>query len=185
MDFTTIINAGRTIMGVLSGNPQNEPMHYGEVFGTWSYLASTKGLLVGYQTLANHAGDQDLKKFLEDLIRSMKPEIEQVENLLKANGIAPPPSAAEKPVANLESIPAGARFTDMEISANLTRDMALGLVACSSVMGQCIREDIAVMFGQFHMTKAQFGARLLRMNKEKGWLVPPPLNVQTPELVHA
>jgi len=44
--------------------------------------------------------------------------------------------------------------------------------------GQCIREDIALMYGQFHMKKAQYGAKLLRMNKEKGWLVPPPLNVK-------
>lgn len=39
-----------------------------------------------------------------------------------------------------------------------------------------IREDIAMMFGRFHMQKATFGAKLLRMNKEKGWLVPPPLH---------
>ena len=25
-------------MGILSGNPQNEPLHYGEVFDIWSYL---------------------------------------------------------------------------------------------------------------------------------------------------
>lgn len=54
-------------MGILSGNPQNEPMHYGEVFGIWSYLSTTKGLLVGYQTFINHTGDKDLKNFLEDL----------------------------------------------------------------------------------------------------------------------
>jgi hypothetical protein len=29
------------------------------------------------------------------------------------------------------------------------------------------------------MKKAQYGAKLLRMNKEKGWLVPPPLNVKS------
>jgi hypothetical protein len=42
-----------------------------------------------------------------------------------------------------------------------------------------------MMFGNFHTTKAQYGARLLRINKEKGWLIPPPLHVQAPELVHA
>jgi hypothetical protein len=25
---------------------------------------------------------------------------------------------------------------------------------------------------------------ILRMNKEKGWLIPPPLHIQTPELAH-
>lgn len=43
-------------MGIMSGNPQEEPMHYGEVFGAWTYLSSTKGCLVAYQTFLNHAG---------------------------------------------------------------------------------------------------------------------------------
>lgn len=29
-------------MGILSGNPQNEPMHYGKVFGAWSYVLTKK-----------------------------------------------------------------------------------------------------------------------------------------------
>lgn len=41
-----------------------------------------------------------------------------------------------------------------------------------------------MMFGQFYATKAQFGSRLLRMNKEKGWLIPPPLHMDTPEPAH-
>lgn len=43
-------------------------------------------------------------------------------------------------------------------------------------MGEAIREDIAMMFGQFHVQKAALGAKALRLNKEKGWLVPPPLH---------
>lgn len=171
-------------MGILSGNPQNEPMHYGEVFGVWSYLSTTQGLLVGYQTFINHTGDADLKRLLEDMTQSMKQEIEQVENLLKANGIGLPPSPPERPIASLESIPVGARFNDPEISVSVARDIAVGLVSCSQIIGQSIREDIGMMFNQCHATKVQYGGRLLRMNKEKGWLIPPPLHVQTPELAH-
>jgi hypothetical protein len=45
-------------------------------------------------------------------------------------------------------------------------------------MGQSIREDIGMMFGQFHLKKAQFGVRVLHLNKEKGWLLPPPLHLK-------
>ncbi|WP_456277741.1 DUF3231 family protein [Bacillus sp. AK128] len=169
-------------MGILSGNPQNEPMHYGEVFGTWSYLSTTNQLLACYQTYINHNGDDDLDDILRDMTRSMKDEIKQVENLLKTNGIALPPAPPEKPVANVENIPAGARFTDPEIAAAVSMNLAQGLVTCSQIMGQCIREDIALMYGKFHTTKATFAARLLRINKEKGWLIPPPLHLSTPEL---
>jgi hypothetical protein len=43
-------------------------------------------------------------------------------------------------------------------------------------MGQCLREDIAMMFGKFHAERSLFGAKMLRLNKEKGWIVPPPLH---------
>lgn len=167
-------------MGILSGNPQDEPMHYGEVFGTWTYLIVSKGCLVSYQTFVNHVGDDDLKKLLEEAIQGIKTENQQVEELLKTNGIAPPPTPPERPVANLEDIPTGARFADPEISAALSMDLAKGLVACSTMMGQSIREDIAAMFGQFHINKALLGAKVLKLNKEKGWLVPPPLHLDTP-----
>ncbi|WP_025025711.1 DUF3231 family protein [Caldalkalibacillus mannanilyticus] len=173
-------------MGILSGNPQEEPMHYGEVFGVWSYLTALKGRVAEYQTLINHTGDGDLKSFLEDRLKNeIKPSIQQVEELLKANGIALPPAPPERPVANLESIPVGARINDAEIAIAVSKEIAMGLVTCSQIIGQCIREDIIQMFVQFHTTKLQYGGRLLQLNKQKGWIVPPPLHVKTPEPVHA
>lgn len=43
-------------------------------------------------------------------------------------------------------------------------------------MGESIREDIAMLYGQFHIAKTQIGAKILRLNKSKGWLVSPPLH---------
>ncbi|HEY4552266.1 MAG TPA: DUF3231 family protein [Bacillaceae bacterium] len=168
-------------MGILSGSPQNEPMHYGEVYGAWSFLMAGKGKLAGYQTAINHAGDGDLKELMEEAIHLIKNENQQIEELLKVNGVALPPSPPERPGANLEDIPAGARMLDQEIGAAMSADSAAGLVACSTMIGNSIREDIGMMFGQFHMNRAQLGAKLLKLNKEKGWLVPPPLHLMTPE----
>ena len=171
-------------MGVLSDNPIKEPMHYGEVFAVWSYLNAAKGALVGYQVFLNHAGDQELRTFIEDIIRDgIKPQIEDTEKLLKENGVALPPTPPERAVANRESIPVGARFNDPEIAYTMAQGIAATLVACSQIMGQSIREDIGVMFGQFHLKNAQYGLRLLRLQKEKGWLVPPPLHVNEGEAV--
>lgn len=168
-------------MGILSGNPKDEPMHYGEIFGTWTNLLTNNGLISGYQAFINHTGDQDLKKLIEEAIEGLKNENKQIEELLKANGIGLPPAPPERPIAKLEDIPVGARFSDPEISASVSRDVAAGLVACSQVIGQSIREDIGVMYGQFHLAKAQFGAKMLKLNKEKGWLIPPPLQVKASE----
>lgn len=77
-------------MGILSGNPQNEPLHYGEVFDIWNALLTMQGAIAGYQVYINHTGDEDLKRFLENLIENdMNSEIEA---LLKVNGVALPPA---------------------------------------------------------------------------------------------
>lgn len=163
-------------MGILSGNPKEEPMHYGEVFGTWTFLATVKGLISGYQTKLNHVGDEDLKKLIQEFIELGQQESKQIEALLKENGVGLPPTPPDRPNACLDDIPTGARFQDIEIAAALARDISAGLVSCSTIIGQSIREDIAMMFGQFHIQMAAFGAKVLRLNKDKGWLVPPPLH---------
>ena len=163
-------------MGIMDGNPKNEPMHYGEVVGTWAYIGANNGLISGYELFINHAGDKDLIKLLQESIKMMKNENDDLLKLLKVNGVTPPPSLPERPNASAEEIPVGAKFSDQEISATVSINVGQGLVSCSEVMGQCLREDIAVMFGKYHTERAFFGAKMLRLNKEKGWLVYPPLH---------
>lgn len=97
-------------MGILSGNPKDEPLHYGEVYGVWAFLTAAKGLVAGNQTHLNHAGDEDLRKLIEEAIHASQQEIKQIETLLKDNGVGLPPTPPERPKAALEDIPAGARF---------------------------------------------------------------------------
>lgn len=164
-------------MGILSGNQKDEPLHYGEIFAMWTNLAGCNGMIAAYQTFQNHAGDEELKKLLEEYIQLSKEEVTKLEQILKANGVALPPAPPERAQASHEHIPPGAKFNDPEISASLTIDTGASLVACSQAMGQCTREDIAMMYAQFHMAKAQLGYKLLRLNKKKGWLVLPPLHL--------
>lgn len=164
-------------MGILSGNPKEEPLHYGEVFDLWASVLAGNSMIAGYQTMINHAGDNDLKKLLVEAIEICQQEKKQVEEILKENGVGLPPASPEPPEACLEDIPVGARIPDPAISATLSADIAAGLVAISQVIGKSIREDVAMMFGQFHVQKAALGAKVLRLNKEKGWLIPPPLHL--------
>ncbi|WP_042356142.1 DUF3231 family protein [Bacillus rubiinfantis] len=164
-------------MGILSGNPKEEPLHYGEVFDIWASDLAGNAMIAGYQTMMNHAGDEDLKKLLLEAIALCQQEKKQIEELLKENGIGLPPAAPEPPEACLEEIPIGARIQDPAIAAALSADIAAGLVLFSQVIGKSIREDVAMMYGQFHTQKMALGAKVLRLNKEKGWLIPPPLHL--------
>ncbi|MCM3627907.1 DUF3231 family protein [Paenibacillus glycanilyticus] len=172
-------------MGILSGNPKDEPMHYGEVYAVWQASMAAKSAVSCYQAYLNHAGDKDLKKALDALIDQAKLEIKELDVLLTDNGITPAPTPPERPPVKLEDIPAGARFADSEIAAGIGVDVSAGLVACSQAMGQSIREDIGALFGKYHVAKAALGLRILEMLKDKGWLVPPPLQLKRPEPVKA
>lgn len=164
-------------MGILSGNQTEEPLHYGEVFTMWSNLLGCYGMIATYQTFYNHAGDEELKKLIEEFVQVAKEEVSKLESILKANGVALPPAPPERAEANADHIPPGAKFNDPEISAALTIDTGSSLVACSQAMSTSTREDIAMMYGQFHLMKAQLGYKLLRLIKKKGWLVLPPLHI--------
>jgi hypothetical protein len=166
-------------MGILSGKPQDEPLHSGEVFNLWSHLHGTKGNLVTLQIFSNHAGDHDLKVLIEDLMENcIKQEEQQVEVILKENGIRLPPAPPGRPNVAIEDIPAGARFNDPEIAELITKNLTIAKMYDSYIMGIAIREDIASMFNEFHTQKAEYADKLLKLNKEKGWLVPPPLNLK-------
>ncbi|MRN54756.1 DUF3231 family protein [Paenibacillus monticola] len=171
--------------GILGGNSKEEPMHYGEIFSVWQASMVAKGAISCYRAYGYHSGDHDLKKVLGDLIDQAELESSECDKLLADNGIASAPVMPERPQTKLEDIPVGARFTDPEIAAKIAADIAVGLVACSQVMGQSIREDIGALFAKYHLTKAALGVKILHMNKEKGWLIPPPLQVKRPETVKA
>ncbi|CAM3719461.1 DUF3231 family protein [Mesobacillus zeae] len=166
-------------MGILNGNPKDEPLHSGEIFSLWSHLLDTKGFLVTLQVFINHTGDHDLKVFLGDLSENcITQEEQQVETILKENGIRLPPAPPDRPMVHVEDIPAGARFNDPEIASLTGRELFAGKVLCSYIMGISIREDIAAMYNEFHTQKAEYHEKLLQINKQKGWLVPPPLNIK-------
>jgi hypothetical protein len=172
-------------LGILGGKAKDEPLHYGEIFDLWAFSMKAKGCISAYRAYSYHAGDTELKKILNELIDQAELEVSECDTILTHNGIAPSPKLPERPEAKQSEIPIGARFTDQEIAAMIGADTSMSLIACSQIMGKAIREDIGMLFGKYHATKAAFGLRILRLNKERGWLIPPPLQITRPELVQA
>ncbi|MFD1957267.1 DUF3231 family protein [Paenibacillus thailandensis] len=172
-------------MGILSGNPKEQPLHFGEISGLWAASMAAKGAVSCYQAYMSHSGDKDLKKILEDLIDQARLEIKECDALLTENGVLPAPALPERPPVKWEDIPPGARFSDPEIAAKIAADNSICLAAFSQNIGQAIREDVAALFAKYHLTKTALSARILQMNKDKGWLVPPPLHVKHDEPVKA
>ncbi|WP_026694990.1 DUF3231 family protein [Peribacillus kribbensis] len=166
-------------MGILNGNPKDEPLHSGEVYYLWNHLFETKAFLVSLQVFINHTGDHDLKLFLGDLKDNcLQQGAQQVEVILKETGIRLPPAPPDRPNVEVQDIPAGARFNDPEISAMVLKEVHAGMLTASLVMGLSVRKDITEMYGDLHNQLAEYAAKLLDVNKDKGWIVPPPLMVK-------
>ncbi|MFS0723826.1 DUF3231 family protein [Paenibacillus sp. 1P07SE] len=172
-------------MGILSGNPKDEPLHYGEIYDVWQFSLVAKGCISANRASSYHAGDNDLKKILEEIIDQAELEASECDTILTHNGIAPIPALPARPAVKLEDIPVGVKLSDQEIASMIAADTALGLVNCSQIMAKAVREDIATLFAKYHATKAAIGLKILRLNKEKGWLIPPPLQVKRADLVEA
>lgn len=155
-------------MGILSGNSANEPLHVGEITRIWAYLLSTNGLLRLYETFINHAGDTELKREIQDLMRTMQDETKQLSKLLKENGVALPPTTPERPLANAEDIPVGGRLLDPEIASTVGMNLGQGMVSCSMVMGQCLREDVALIVWSVSRFKSSRGHEVASNDEGKG-----------------
>ncbi|MGG1550220.1 DUF3231 family protein [Paenibacillus ferrarius] len=172
-------------MGILSGNQKDEPLHYGEIYALWQLSMAAKGCISVNRAYQYHAGDKDLKKLINDVIDQAELEASESDAILTSNGIVPPPSLPDRPETKLEDIPVGVKFSDQELASMIWADNSVSLVACSQNMVASTREDVGALFAKYNATKAALGLRLLKMNKEKGWLIPPPLQIKRPELVEA
>ncbi|MBD3919021.1 DUF3231 family protein [Paenibacillus sp. PR3] len=168
-------------MGVLTGNPKDEPLHYGEIYNIWVYSAKEKSSISTYQLYLSHAGDNELKRLLNNLIKQARQAAAECDELLVHNGIMPPPSLPERPLVRLEDIPDGARFSDVEIAVAIGAALAAGLVICSQNTGSSIRIDVGLLFSKYYALILASNATVLSLSKEKGWLVPPPLQIHRPE----
>ncbi len=49
-------------MGILSGNPKKEPLHYGEAYDIWQFSMAAKGCVSAYRALSYHAGDKEAER---------------------------------------------------------------------------------------------------------------------------
>lgn len=156
-----------------------EAFHSGEVYNLWSYLYDTKAYTVTLQILINHTEDEALGDFLDDLLENgVEEEEQQVEAILKEAGIRLPPAPPNRPNVEVQDIPAGARFHDPEIAHFVHKELMAGKLMCTYMMGISVQEDIRTLFSEFHTQKAESDLKLATISKEKGWIVPPPINIK-------
>lgn len=168
-------------MGIFTGNQRYEPMHYGEIYGVWESLGMMKGLKSLYQVRMNHAGDKELRDFLTEFLAVIDQGIRGTEAILMEQGVTPPPAPPERPAVNWQEIPDGARLRDNEIAFFAQVDVSGGMAAASAMAAKSIRADLRQLFLGMHEANQKLNDRIMKISKEKGWLIMPPLHLEHSE----
>ncbi|MCX7922104.1 MAG: DUF3231 family protein [Clostridia bacterium] len=166
-----------------NGELKEQPLNFGEVFSIWRYLVFVNGALVEYQTYLNHVGDKDLKAYLNEITSGpIRYLIQEFEGILKTNGVALPAAPPEKPLCAMESIPEGARVSDKEIISAIFRNISFALMILSQIIPLCTHEDLKQVFSELFKLMKNYEELVLKMRKDKGWLLQPPLHYNNPGL---
>lgn len=100
--------------------------------------------------MLNHTNDTELKETLEHFVAGLLiPQIKRLSDFLRNEGIDMPPGTGDKPKANEQQIPPGAKMTDMEIANMLIVKINGLLMFCFMGLFTGLRDDIAAMFIAF------------------------------------
>lgn len=151
------------------------PPHIGEAFNVWTYYVSAQECRVLAVMMLNHTNDTELKQTVEHFIADvLAPQIKQLSDFLRNEGIDMPAGTGDKPKANEQQIPPGAKMTDMEIANMLIVKLNGLLLFCFMGLFSGLRDDISAMFYTFQGHVMAQSYTLKRLMQRRGWLIVPP-----------
>jgi len=150
-------------------------LHAGEAFGLWTYyeaVAETRSICL---VLINHTEDRDLRELVEHFADDvLQPQLRQVKEKMLHDGVELPLVTPDKPRANPQQIPVGARLVD-EQTANMLVVKVQGLLLfCHEGLSRSLREDLGAMYYAFQSHVLAQGASLAALMSQRGWLRRPP-----------
>lgn len=107
---------------------EKKPLNVLEVSNLWMFLAISNNTLRNEELAINITQDNELKKILQDAREIHKSVAEEINTLLKEEGVPLPHDTPEKPlVTDIKNIPEGAKFNDEEIANLISFNLLLGV----------------------------------------------------------
>ncbi|HYG59021.1 MAG TPA: DUF3231 family protein [Symbiobacteriaceae bacterium] len=153
-------------------------LHAGEAFGLWVYceaVAETRSVCL---VLINHTEDRDLREVIEHFVDDvLQPQLRQVKEKMLHEGIELPPVTPDKPRADPQQIPVGARLVDEQIANMLVVKVQGLLLFCHEGLSRSLRNDLSTMYYAFQSHVLAQGATLTALMSQRGWLRRPPFFV--------
>lgn len=151
------------------------PPHIGEAFNIWTYYVAVKESRTIGLMMLNHTNDTELKETLEHFIDELlEPQLKQVTDFLRNEGVDMPHGTGDKPKANEKEIPPGAKMTDNEIANMLVVKLNGLLLFCFMGLFSALRDDISGMLYNFQGHVLLQSYTLKKLMQKRGWLLVPP-----------
>ncbi len=154
---------------------EDRPLHVGEVMNLWKVVSAFEAGHALIHGMLNHTSDPDLKRFMESFLKDFEdPWMKRLKAFMKNQGIPLPTTSTDKPKANEQEIPAGAKFSDREISAMIAGKIMAGTGAVQHALLECLNYDMATMFMELELAAYRQGFVLREIMERRGWLLIPP-----------
>lgn len=151
-----------------------KPLNVLEVANLWFYLAICNNTLRNEELAYNTAEDSELKKILTDAREIHKAAAEEINKLLKSEGVPLPDDTPEKPDVLIKDIPDGAKLKDEEIANLMSFNLLLGINYASRGLTESIRPDVGYILFKVIAKKTLLAVTLKDLMQKRNWLRTPP-----------
>lgn len=165
--------AADTIKSMITQD-DNQPLHLGEAYNCWIYLAGLQLSKVSVQIALNTTKDAQLTSILNEDLQLNNDQQKKLHDFMISEGVTLPPGHEDLPKSDAGSIPLGVMMTDEVIANDLSIKIASLIMMAAGGSTQAIRNDVGAMFAQFLSVKLLLGSRLKLLMRERGWIKVPP-----------
>jgi len=155
---------------------RDNSLNMGEVFVLWEELGARHLSVVNAETYLANTNDQVLIKLIQQSIYEVVlPQLEQLENTLKAEGFTVP----SRPVRRMKQGPPGQvnkiTLSDDEIIGVLTTAAQVAIAHHVRAYCVAVRDDIRKLFKNFTSTEIEEYQKLMQLASERNTLDNPPV----------
>jgi len=169
-----MVESVKGIFSTYTDNEPKSPLHVGEVMNIWTYHTMLAELNRFVEIGLNTTTDDELIEALKNSYTDCHKQVEDIENLLRDEGITLPPTTERKPHSDPNDVPQGAKMSDEEIANGVSVKQVSAITLCATGLAQSIRMDIANMWLRFFLNRAKYGAYFVPLARKRGWLKVPP-----------
>lgn len=172
--MANIFEATYNALKLSMDNEPKSPVHIGEAYACWMYVALMTEASTFMQMANNMTTDDELKEMLNDSIKQCEKHSKEITTFMRKEGIHLPNTSEPRPNSDPNSVPLGTKMTDEEIANGVSIKTVTAIVHCATSAAQSIRNDVGMMWIEFLNGKMLFGQSLKTMMRERGWIKVPP-----------